>query len=230
MLKAFGCACFPHLVPYNKHKLMPKSVKCVFIGYDLHYKGYCCLDPITCHVYISRNVTFDELTFLVRSHFFAIANSCSKPSSFSSQNPTPSSLPQNPTMKAKDTLLDQQQLQNPIESGLVEPNLRAKRRRRRKKFFIVPNGFSSLAKNHHTNLNKDVDVKVVIAISVDFPVDSLMEEEIEAKRFVSVSPSMPNQIFPISTILSSSASTRSPSSPANATADPSATRKMGPVD
>ncbi|KAM1723463.1 hypothetical protein COP2_022337 [Malus domestica] len=63
MLKAFGYACFPHLVAYNKHKLMPKSVKCVFIGYDLHYKGYRCLDPITGRVYISRNVTFDELTF-----------------------------------------------------------------------------------------------------------------------------------------------------------------------
>ena len=63
MLKAFGCACFPHLVPYNKHKLMPISVKYVFIGYDLHYKGYRCLDPITDRVYISRNVAFDELTF-----------------------------------------------------------------------------------------------------------------------------------------------------------------------
>ncbi|TQD89042.1 hypothetical protein C1H46_025433 [Malus baccata] len=108
MLKAFGCACFLHLMPYNKHKLMPKLVKCVFIGYNLHYKGYRCLDPITGHVYISRNVTFDELTFPVHSPFFAIANSCSKPSSSSSQNPTPSSSPQNPTMKAKDTLLDQQ--------------------------------------------------------------------------------------------------------------------------
>ncbi|XP_048439152.1 uncharacterized protein LOC125476745 isoform X2 [Pyrus x bretschneideri] len=55
-------------------------------------------------------------------------------------------------MKSKDTLLDQQQLQNPIESGPVEPNLRAKRRRRRKKFFTVSNGSPSLAKNRHTNL------------------------------------------------------------------------------
>ncbi|KAB2630467.1 lysine-specific histone demethylase 1 1-like [Pyrus ussuriensis x Pyrus communis] len=87
-------------------------------------------------------------------------------------------------MKSKDTLLDQQQLQNPIESGPVEPNLRAKRRRRRKKFFTVSNGSPSLAKNRHTNLNKDVDVKAIIVISVGFPVDSLTEEEIEAHRSI----------------------------------------------
>ncbi|BBH05570.1 basic helix-loop-helix DNA-binding superfamily protein, partial [Prunus dulcis] len=44
-LKSFGCACFPHLVPYNKHKLSFKSLPCVFLGYDDYYKGYRCLDP-----------------------------------------------------------------------------------------------------------------------------------------------------------------------------------------
>lgn len=47
------------MVPYNKHKLLPKIVKCGFIEYDNNYKGYRCLDK----VYISRNVQFDELTF-----------------------------------------------------------------------------------------------------------------------------------------------------------------------
>ncbi|KAI5343744.1 hypothetical protein L3X38_011620 [Prunus dulcis] len=65
-LKSFGCTCFPHMVPYNKHKLSFKSVPCVFIGYDDHYKGYRCLDPISGRVYISRNVTFDETTFPYR--------------------------------------------------------------------------------------------------------------------------------------------------------------------
>lgn len=129
-------------------------------------------------------------------------------------------------MKAKDTLPDQQQLQNPIESGRIEPNLRAKRRHRRKKFFAVPNGSPSLAKNYRTNLNKDVDIKAVIAISVGFPVNSLTEEEIEAHRSVSVSPSMPNQISSKSPLLYSPASTLSPSSPLNATADPSTTRRL----
>ncbi|KAI5339023.1 hypothetical protein L3X38_018295 [Prunus dulcis] len=62
-LKSFGCACFPHLVPYNKHKLSFKSLPCVFLGYDDHYKGYRCLDPFSGRIYTSRNVTFDETTF-----------------------------------------------------------------------------------------------------------------------------------------------------------------------
>ena len=62
-LKSFGCACFPHMVPYNRHKLSFKFVPCVFISYDDHYKSYCCLDPISGRVYISRNVVFDEASF-----------------------------------------------------------------------------------------------------------------------------------------------------------------------
>ncbi|KAM1100809.1 hypothetical protein ACFX1X_007348 [Malus domestica] len=42
---------------------MPKSIPCVFIGYDNNYKGYRCLDVASGKVYISRNVQFDELTF-----------------------------------------------------------------------------------------------------------------------------------------------------------------------
>ncbi|CAL8151012.1 unnamed protein product [Prunus armeniaca] len=62
-LKSLGCACFPHMVPYNKHKLSFKSIPCVFLGYDDHYKGYRCLDPFSGRIYISRNVTFDETQF-----------------------------------------------------------------------------------------------------------------------------------------------------------------------
>ena len=75
----FGSLCFPHLVPYNSHKLMPKSCKCVFLGYDGSHKGYRCLDPLTGRVYVSRNVTFDESVF-----------------PFQCTNPTP---PPNPTYR-----------------------------------------------------------------------------------------------------------------------------------
>jgi histone deacetylase 1/2 len=63
MLKAFGCACFPHLRPYNSKKLTLRSKECVFIGYSGDHKGYKCLDVDTGHVYISRDVIFDESSF-----------------------------------------------------------------------------------------------------------------------------------------------------------------------
>lgn len=46
-----------------KNKLDPKSLVCVFIGYNEKYKGYRCLYPPTGRVYISRHVLFDESVF-----------------------------------------------------------------------------------------------------------------------------------------------------------------------
>jgi hypothetical protein len=63
MLKIFGCTCWPHLRPYNKHKLSFRSKPCVFIGYSLLHKGYTCLDMDTGHVYITWDAIFDEAIF-----------------------------------------------------------------------------------------------------------------------------------------------------------------------
>ena len=62
-LKVFGCACWPHLRPYNKRKLEFRSKKCVFLGYSSLHKGYKCLHVPTNRVYISRDVVFDEHVF-----------------------------------------------------------------------------------------------------------------------------------------------------------------------
>jgi hypothetical protein len=63
MLKKFGCACWPHLQPYNRHKLEFHSKSCVFLGYSSLHKGYKCLDMETRRVYISRDVIFDKAVF-----------------------------------------------------------------------------------------------------------------------------------------------------------------------
>ena len=62
-LKVFGCACWPHLRPYNSCKLEYHSKKCVFLGYSSMHKGYKCLHVPTNRVYISRDVVFDEHVF-----------------------------------------------------------------------------------------------------------------------------------------------------------------------
>lgn len=62
-LRVFGCKCFPYLRPYMKNKLDPKSLPCVFLGYNEKYKGYRCFHPPTKRVYISRHVLFDEGSF-----------------------------------------------------------------------------------------------------------------------------------------------------------------------
>lgn len=59
-LRVFGCACYPYLRPYSKHKFDPKSLLCVFVGYNEKYKGYKCYHPPTGRVYINRHVLFDE--------------------------------------------------------------------------------------------------------------------------------------------------------------------------
>ena len=51
------------LTPYRAHKLHPKTIPCVFLGYPTNSKGYLCLNPVTYRLYISRHVLFNESVF-----------------------------------------------------------------------------------------------------------------------------------------------------------------------
>jgi hypothetical protein len=62
-LRTFGCLCWPNLRPYNTNKLQPRSVPCIFLGYNTLHKGYKCLHLPTNHLYISRDVVFTEFQF-----------------------------------------------------------------------------------------------------------------------------------------------------------------------
>jgi hypothetical protein len=67
LLRVFGCACWPNLRPYNRHKLDFRSKQCTFLGYSNLHKGYKCLDISTGRMYISHDIVFDETVFLFSS-------------------------------------------------------------------------------------------------------------------------------------------------------------------
>ncbi|GJX29430.1 putative RNA-directed DNA polymerase, partial [Tanacetum coccineum] len=87
-LKVFGCQCYPHLRPYNKHKMDFRSIPCVFLGYSPSHHGYRCLDPTSNRLYIARHVRFNEQCFP-----FTIPSPSSSPTPFPSPDPYVSSYP-----------------------------------------------------------------------------------------------------------------------------------------
>jgi hypothetical protein len=53
--KVFGCSVFVQI-----HHRGKASLKCIFIGYSPHQKGYKCYSPVLKKVYTSMDVTFFE--------------------------------------------------------------------------------------------------------------------------------------------------------------------------
>ncbi|GKA08554.1 retrovirus-related pol polyprotein from transposon RE1 [Tanacetum coccineum] len=120
----FGCRVFPYLRHYSEHKLAPRSLLCVFIGYSSKYKGFRCLDPITSRIYVSRHAQFDETFFPFSSYIpakpsldlpvitfsdFPIHQS---PSTRTSPNPPPNTQavtpqPSSPTVSTSNTTTPQ---------------------------------------------------------------------------------------------------------------------------
>lgn len=86
-LKVFGSLCFPWLKPYNSHKLHPKSLPCVFLGYSLTQSAYLCLEPKSHRIYVSLHVVFDETKFPFQSFSMTLSNSVDDSQSPSSSAP-----------------------------------------------------------------------------------------------------------------------------------------------
>ena len=67
-IRVFGCLCFPHLRPFNKHKLQLRSSECVYLGVSPQHKGHKCLSKEG-KIYISKDVVFDEAKYPFTSLF-----------------------------------------------------------------------------------------------------------------------------------------------------------------
>lgn len=61
--KVFGCMVYVYQTSPNRHKLEPKSFKCIFIGYSPTQKEYKCYCPTSQKFYVSCDVIFDETIF-----------------------------------------------------------------------------------------------------------------------------------------------------------------------
>ncbi|CAN1328581.1 Retrovirus-related Pol polyprotein from transposon TNT 1-94, partial [Linum perenne] len=101
-LRVFGCTCFVLLPKKDRTKLEAKTVRCVFLGYSDHHKGYRCYDPLQRRIHIAYHVYFLENCFYY--HTAAVAR------------PSPSSLFHLPSFY--DTDLDTPTLPSPISSHL----------------------------------------------------------------------------------------------------------------
>ena len=58
--RVFGCVTFVHLHKNQRTKLDPCALRCVFMGYGLHQKGYRCYHPSSRRMYTTMDVTFSE--------------------------------------------------------------------------------------------------------------------------------------------------------------------------
>jgi hypothetical protein len=56
----FGCVAFVHLQKNQWTKLDPCVIRCLFLGYTLHPKGYRYYDPTHNRTYVTMDVTFLE--------------------------------------------------------------------------------------------------------------------------------------------------------------------------
>lgn len=58
--RVFGSVVFVHLPTHLRHKLEPRALRCVFVGYGVHQKGYRCYHLPTNKIYVSHDVRFHE--------------------------------------------------------------------------------------------------------------------------------------------------------------------------
>ena len=63
-LRIFGCLAFVHISNDERSKLVPKSKKCVFVGYSKGVKGFKFWDPISKKMVINKDAVFEKQSML----------------------------------------------------------------------------------------------------------------------------------------------------------------------
>ena len=66
LLRVFGCAAYAKVPDALRTNMEPKSVRCVFLGYDAEKRGYRLLNVASQRVIVTRDVVFNEALFPAR--------------------------------------------------------------------------------------------------------------------------------------------------------------------
>ena len=66
----FGCVVFVHLHKYQRTKLSPQALRCIFVGYATNQKGYQCYHPPTCRLFVTIDIVFYEDTMYFTKRVF----------------------------------------------------------------------------------------------------------------------------------------------------------------
>ncbi|KAF0776260.1 hypothetical protein AaE_000040, partial [Aphanomyces astaci] len=62
-LRVFGCEAYAHVPKAKRQKFDAKAVRCRLLGYDVFNQGYRLEEVATHHVFVSRDVKFNETRF-----------------------------------------------------------------------------------------------------------------------------------------------------------------------
>uniref|UniRef100_A0A251UMJ3 Putative ribonuclease H-like domain-containing protein n=1 Tax=Helianthus annuus TaxID=4232 RepID=A0A251UMJ3_HELAN len=133
--KSFGCRVFPLLRDYTPHKLCPRSIPCIFVGYCSKYKGYRCLDPFGTSIDKLDISTFLDTTFDQTHKSTTLPTKPTVPHNpLQTHSPnTPITIPFTPMFKTTENLGPQspvasgpnsvqQQPESPTSSGVDSPH------------------------------------------------------------------------------------------------------------
>ena len=62
--RIFGCVVYVHMPKPTRNKLEPRAIKCIFVGYGVHQKGYRCFDPTQNKLHTTMDCDFFENSYL----------------------------------------------------------------------------------------------------------------------------------------------------------------------